>query len=55
MLMNLSRVGLLAQGYSEIRASAILQIFRDQTPQSMRAVSRSVGGRVMTVNRVAIL
>jgi hypothetical protein len=54
MLMNLSRVGLLAQGYSEIRASAILQIFRDQTPQSMRAVSRFVGDKIMTVSRVVM-
>jgi hypothetical protein len=54
MLMNLSRAGLLKQGYSEIRASAILQIFRDQTPQSMRAVSRLIGDKIMTVNRVAM-
>lgn len=54
VIMNLSRVGLLNQGHSDIRASSILQIFKDHTPKNMRVVTRWFEGRILTVNRAAM-
>ena len=54
VIMNLSRVGLLKQGHSDIRASSILQIFKDHTPKNMRVVTRWINGQIVTVNRVVM-
>lgn len=54
VIMNLSRQSLLSQGHSGIRASSILQIFKEHTPKSMRAVTRWQGGQIVTVARQVI-
>lgn len=54
VIMNLSRQSLLSQGHSDIRASSILQIFKEHTPKSMRAVTRWQNGQIVTVARQVI-